>query len=314
MKYFINPQHMASMHATPIAVCDEHLKIATLLQLRVIIYFSRHQTEGVTPLDAAEFLGADIEEIEDALLFWVQRGVLCTDTPIAAAPPEKAVIKPVSRSEKPSRTDVAKRGLEDENIMHLLRDAQLKFGRNLKDNETRSLVWLYEDLGFPIPVILMLIQYAVSKEKCNIRFIEKTAESWLKDGVESISDVERRIAEEARLELAWSVVNKNFGLERKKPSAKEQTYADLWINTWGYTPEMLKAAYDICIDATSKFSMPYVAAVIEDWHKSGVKTVEDIAGYDEKRKEEKAKETEELSRKHGYAGYDLNDLEKIINS
>ena len=56
----------------------------------------------------------------------------------------------------------------------------MKFGRGLKSNEQSTLVWIYDDLGLDVSVILMLIQFAVTEGRANISFIEKTAPSYWK--------------------------------------------------------------------------------------------------------------------------------------
>lgn len=190
--------------------------------------------------------------------------------------------------------------------MLLLREAQLKFGRNLKNNEATTLVWLYEDHGMDISVILMLLQYAVNEKRCNISFIEKTAVNWINRGVETITDAEKIIAEEARKKLAWSVVERTFGIEKRKPSAKESELSNLWINDWNISTELLKSAYDICIDATSKLSFPYIAKLIEQWHKNGFKSSEDIKNS--------SRTDKKNQKKNDFAAYDLDLFEKMLNS
>ena len=80
--------------------------------------------------------GVDKYDIEEALLYWEDAGLLVKKD--SAAPVKKEPLpETVSRSQKPSRADVAKRGLEDAKIRHLLSEAQLKFGRGLKSNEAQ---------------------------------------------------------------------------------------------------------------------------------------------------------------------------------
>lgn len=307
MGYYIIPSQLLAMFPVPAAVADEHLKLASENQLRVIIYIMRHQSEPINAQNIAAALGTDTEEVQDSLLFWEQCGILGSDT--AAAEPVKEIKPVLIKTEKPSRNDVARRGNEDERVRMLLNEAQLKFGRPLKDNEARVLLWIYEDLGLDAPVILMLLQYAVSKQKCNIRFIEKTASAWLDAGVETVADAEQCIENETRRELAWSVVQAAFGMERRKPSAKELTYANLWVNEWKFSPEILQAAYEECVNKTSGFSVPYIAKILENWHKSGVKSACDI-----KKESSGEKPQKNGNRKHSYAGYDIEDVEKLLNS
>lgn len=298
MIYNINPAVFSSTYAIPTDVADKYLKIATHTQLKVLLYFMRNISDGIDSQKISDALRLDINETEDALLFWQQCGILTGATP--KEEPKTVVVK----STLPSRTDVIKRGLEDKQLMFLLREAQLKFGRNLKQNESQLLVSLYDDHGMDPSVILLLLGYAVREGKCNLTFVKKTATHWLESGVETVMDAENLIAEAAKQNLAWSVVQSAFGIERRNPSTKEAELSNLWVNEWKISTELLKAAYDACVDAKTKLSMPYVAKIIESWHKDGITNPEQISSK---------KKNVKPQGKNDFAGYDLDLFEKMLN-
>lgn len=304
MKFTINPTVFGNTFSLPSVVADKYLKIATHTQLKVLLYFMRNISEGIDPQKIAESLSLPIGEVEDALLFWQQREILAGKAE-AKEEPKPVIIN----STLPSRADVIKRGLEDKQLMFLLREAQLKFGRNLKQNESQLLVSLYDDYGMDPSVILLLLQYAVREGKCNLSFVKKTATAWLQAGVETVIDAERLITEQTKQNLAWSVVQNAFGIERRSPSTKELELSNLWVNEWKISADMLKAAYDACIDSKTKLSMPYVAKIIESWHKDGITTPDDI----KKKTVGDGAPTYRSKQKNDYAGYDLDLFEKMLN-
>ncbi len=301
MKYSINTSVFGNTFAVPSAVADKHLKLATHTQLKVLLYFMRNISAGIDPQKIAEALTLPQSEVQDALTFWAQRDVLIGEEP--KQPETKTVIV---NTEMPTRSDVIRRGLEDKQLMFLLREAQLKFGRNLKQNESGLLVSLYDDYGMDVSVILLLLQYATHEGKCNITFVKKTANKWLNAGVETVPDAERLIADDARQALSWQVVASAFGFEKRNPSDREAELADLWVNEWKLSAEMLRAAYNECVDAKSKFSMPYTAKIIENWHKEGISTPKQAV--DKKQTAPKKK-----MGKNDYAGYDLDLFEKMLD-
>lgn len=258
----------------------------------------RNISEGIVPSKIAAALSLPVSEVEDALTFWAQCDILVGNVPVADETPKQVVIN----SSMPSRSDVIKRGLEDTRLAFLLREAQLKFGRNLKQNESQLLVYLYDDCGMDPSVILLLLEHASREGKCNLSFVKKTASHWLSQGVETVTDAERIITEQARQNLAWSIVQKAFGIDRRNPSAKELGYSKLWINEWKISPELLKAAYDACVDQKTKLSFPYVAKIIESWHKDGITTPSQIT-----------QKSGKPTPKNDYAGYDLDLFEKMLN-
>lgn len=301
MKYTVNTAIFGNTFAIPCDVADKSLKIATHTQLKVLLYFMRNISGGIDPQKISEALSLPIGEVEDALVFWQQRNIL-----IGEKTPEPQPETVIINSAMPSRADVIKRGLEDERLMFLLREAQLKFGRNLKQNESSLLVSLYDDHGMDASVILLLLGYAAREGKCNIAFVKKTATLWLNQGVETVTDAERLIADAAKQNLAWQIVQNAFGIEKRNPSAKESELSNLWINEWKISADMLKAAYDACVDAKTKLSMPYVAKIIESWHKAGYNTPDDI---NKKAKTEKVKPV----NKRSFASYDIDLFEKMLD-
>lgn len=299
MNYTLNTTVFGNTFAVPSIVADKYLKTATPTSLKVLLYFMRNISDGIDPSKIADALSLPPSEVEDALLFWSQCGILCSE---ASKETEQKPV--VISSTLPSRTDVIRRGLEDKQLMFLLREAQLKFGRNLKQNESQLLVSLYDDHGMDPSVILLLLGYAAREGKCNLSFVKKTAANWLSQGVESVMDAEALIASAAKQNLAWSVVQNAFGIEKRNPSTKELEYSNLWINEWKVSTDMLKAAYDACIDSKTKLSMPYIAKIIESWHKDGITTREQLTGKKPKTK---------VPSKNDYAGYDIDLFEKMLN-
>ncbi|MDO4608360.1 MAG: DnaD domain protein [Clostridia bacterium] len=301
MKYTINATVFGNAFSVPSAVADKHLKIATHTQLKVLLYFMRNISEGINPQKIAAALALPESEVCDALAFWAQCDVL-----ISEQPKEKSPKTVILSNDKPTRADVIRRGLEDEHLTFLLREAQLKFGRNLKQNESSLIVSLYDDHGMDVSVILLLLQHASREGKCNITFIKRTATNWLSHGVETVLDAEQLIADESRASLAWQVVSSAFGIEKRKPSDRELELSNLWINEWAIDRDMLRAAYNECVDKKAKFSMAYTAKIIENWHKEGVNTPQQINA-------KKQTSSKKSTAKNNYGGYDVDLFDKMLD-
>lgn len=303
MVYNVNPAIFSNTYSIPTDVADKYLKIATHTQIKVLLYFMRNLSTGIDPEKIGKALSLPINEVQDALVFWQQRDIL-----VGEAQKEQEPKTVIINSDMPSRADVIKRGLEDEKLMFLLREAQFKFGRNLKQNESSLLVSLYDDYGMDASVILLLLGYAAREGRCNLSFVKKTATQWLQSGVETVLDAEKIISDSAKQNLAWQVVQGAFGIERRNPSDKELAYSNLWINEWKISVDLLKAAYNVCVDAKTKLSIPYIAKIIESWHKDGISTIEQL-----KNNKTNEKNVINQKQKNDYAGYDINLFEKILN-
>lgn len=300
MNYRINPSAFSAVFTVPAEVADRHLKLARGEHIKVLLYIMRNMTVPINTSVIAEAVGISEYDVKEALLYWADAGILICDGDLK----ENAEIKPktVNRAQKPTRRDVARRGNEDEKISYLLRETQMRLGRNLKSNETGTLVWLYDDEGLDVSLILMIVQYAAAHNKANIRFIESTAVDWINKGIDTVADADAELNRMAMGDQAWKIVSSAFGLERRKPSKKETQLSLLWVNDWKMSKEMLEAAYEECVNAKSKFSFPYTAKIIDSWHEKGFKTPKDI---------QKSKQDVE---KEGYAAYDIDLFEKMLNT
>ena len=308
MDYYINPLAVRGSFTVPIEIADSHLKLAGAVQLKVILYMYRHITDKCTSAEIAEFLRLPEADVNDALQYWVQAGMIMCDG-VTAAPLTQTAPEPAQKVKqiiKPTREDVARRAADSEKFRLLLQESQIKFGRLLKLNETSTLLWLLEDEGMDVSVILMIIEYAVSENKCNISFIERTAMEWIKNGVTNIVDAEKHMKSLYKKKTAWKIVESAFGIDDRMPSSKELEYSQKWINEWGFSREVLRLAYERCVDAKSKFIMSYTAKIIDAWHQSGYKTVADIEAGE-------AKIAAKKGSKNDIVTYDINLVEQLIN-
>lgn len=300
MDFYINPTVFCTAFTVPSVVVERHLKLAKGEHIKVLLYILKNAAAELEVAEISAACAVGEYDVKEALIYWAEAGILLKkDMPEVK---EKTAKKTVIQEMKPSRTDIAKRGAEDVKIRYLLRETQLKLGRNLKTNEASTLVWLYDDQGLDVSLILLIVQYAVQHNKANLRFIESVAVDWINKGIDNISDADLALKEIVLKEQAWGIVSRAFGLERRKPSTKENDISYMWLNEWGISEEMLILAYEECVNQKSKFSFQYTAKIIENWHEKGYKTPEDV----------KNKQTD--GKTGSKASYDIDLFEKMLNS
>ena len=283
MGYYLNPAEMMSMFAVPQSLVDKHLRLASAEQLKVLLWCLKNLDKQFSITAVCDGLKLDEYTVRDALDHWCERGVLCSTVEVKAQPePEKK--KVTKRADiKPRRDEVTKRGFEDPEIAFILRETELVFGKFLSENARSTLVWMYDDLGLSASLIMMIVHYAEAEKRLSISFIERIAVEWVNDGIVDIESAEKRLILMRRRKSAWHLVETAMGIEHRSPSKAELETADTWVTEWGYGHDIIREAYEVCINTTSKFSMPYIKKVISEWHKAGVKTVEDIANLNAKK-------------------------------
>ena len=311
MEYKLSLGSWNSVFAVPSDIVDKHLKLAGAAQLKVILWFLRHAGEGFTVDDIAAALSMQVADVRDCMLYWTETGIInfneghitpseqkeeniieekpqaeqnvCSENsetqPIQkqeTKEPEKPKksSRALSRPEKPDIKYLSQRISADPGITYLMQTADEIFGRPTNNNDKATLLMIHETDGLPIEVIIMLMQYAAGLGKCNIRYIEKMAISWADEQIMTLELAEKKIQKLTSGRSAAATVQKLLGLDEHSPTEKETEYADRWMNMWKFSPELIRKAYEICVDAKGKYIPKYVDSVLNRWHNSGIATVE----------------------------------------
>lgn len=323
MEYRLDLGAWGSVFAVPSELVDRHLKLAGAVQLKVILYLLRHSGEGLSAEDIAAALNQPPADVRDSMLYWESTGLvkICEGEitpPPAAADPEKiqpaaekpAVIAPVtsvketktekpepvkksralSRPEKPDHAYLSRRMAEDESVAFLMRYADEIFGRLLSVSDKATLLLIHETDGLPVDVILMLLQYAKDIDKCNMRYIEKLAISWSEDEITTTDRADEKIKSLTEGRSAAGRVQRIFGIEQHSPTEKEIAFAQKWVCEMGFTDEMLRYAYELCVDAKQKYIPKYVDTILSRWAAQGISNTEAAREDSKKGKEKKKKE------------------------
>lgn len=306
MNYSLNPSALGSMFAVPSDVVTKHIKLAGSMQLKVLLVFLKYSSDENVEQTIAKTLNISTDDVRDALYFWAERQVL-TDN----SAPKELNSNPVVKTEKsahivskPSREDTVKRGAQSKEIQFMFNEVQMKLGRLVTYAEMSTLVWLHDNQGLPVSVILMAVEYAVSEGKTNFGYIEKMCIDWAKNGIYTLESAEKRINEMYMSSTAWRIVESAFGISHRRPSANEEKFSSKWVNEWGFKKDMLSIAYNKCIDNNAKISFAYINKIIESWYKSGIKSPDEINSDVEKT----------TSKAKSGTSYKISEIKSKINN
>ena len=349
MAYSIDLGAWNAVFAVPCAVVDKHIKLAGAVQLKVLLWMLRHAGEPLEAETIASALGLQRADICDAMLYWQEAGLVRLDegtakpaqanavsdpagqkdlfgnsikTPAISPEPESPAMpqepeKPhhvMSRPQKPDNVFVARRINESPEIAFLVQETQRILGRLISDGDSATLLMIHDDFGLPTDVILMLIQYAVSMEKGNMRYIEKVAINWADEEIFTHEKAVEKLQRLAEVKKAWGLVEKAVGIPHRSPTSREDAYASRWVLEWKFSAAMIREAYERTVDRTGKFSTGYMNRILERWHKEGISTPEQAAAEQEKKaaaqkKTEERKITYDLEEYERTSFYDTMDKE-----
>lgn len=255
-----------------------------------------------------------IEFKDNVVLFTLQKNPTSTAAP---AVPQTTVVPvtapPVTASPLPrSYRDVASLISANKNLSEMCMLAQNVLGKTLNSSDLETLYWFYDGLHFSPEVILMLLEYCVSKDKRSMKYIEKVAISWHERHITTIEEVERFMAEEEQKDHYFYTLKKIFGIHNRDLTKTEENYLTTWQNDYRMSQEMVALAYEYCILQTNKLSFPYMDSIIRRWHKQNITTIEAAEADNEQFKAKNNKKINAPADSDIYSDpYDHEELERI---
>ena len=150
--------------------------------------------------------------------------------------------------------------------------AQEIFGKAITEKDMQTIYWFFNDLKMPAEVILMLIEYCVSKGKNRMSYIEKVAVSWNEMGLNNVEAVTNYLkSDEQKTGFLYSV-RRLMGIADRSLSQIEEQYLTKWHSDFMMSEEMIALAYEYCIIQAAKLSFPYMDKIITRWNTEGIKS------------------------------------------
>ena len=274
MAYRWSNTALCGVFALPNAVADDGLALANAEQLRVLLWFSRHQPQWDAAACAAQ-VGLSADECEGCLRFWVDKGLLATtdaamsathaETPAPAPQPRPAAVKPLLK-------EVIQYQKQHPEFSTLVEAASARLGKAIGHNDTATLLYLHDTVGLPMEVILMEIAYAVSIGKGNMRYVEKLALDWCDRDIASIAAVDEHIRYLEACRRMGERVEKLLAAPRPLGTTQQQM-AEKWLLQWQFSDEMLLKAADITREKIEKMTpsfYSYMDKILERWFTEGI--------------------------------------------
>ena len=235
---------------------------------------------GVSGEDAARDLcmtAAAVEAAEEKLLrlgLTLDRaGTAAVATPAAPEPKKgRVILEPAEERPSYSSDDIAKRAEEDEAFQTVIYEAQQVMGRMLNSNDMKILFGMYDYLGLPAEVIMVLMNYCVQR-------YEDRKSRWVKDGITSLDEADAYIARKKELDSRLRQASEVLDIRDRDLTETETNYLRTWMEM-GFDLEMLREAYDRTVTNTGKRAWGYMNSILESWRDKGIFSRKDIREKD----------------------------------
>ncbi len=308
----ITPVYGNQVFVLPQKVCSR-LASATREELAVLL--SVLAEPEFSPSDRASALNLTEKMFLDALAVWQREGILSiteagnTETVPAAKntaagkPAEAAPVKTPAKKSVHTRKELPHYAAADaadylehhEEIKSLVDCCQNISGDMFSTAETEILIGMHDYLALSPEYIMLLFAHAKKLGKRSVRYVETLAIRFFDEGVTGYKELEERLQTIEKVDSAEQYIRQLFGLNSRALIAKEKAMVEKWILTMRYDRSVIEKAYEVTISNTGKPSISYANAVLENWYKAGLGTLEEIeasiAEYQKNKEAEKTGET-----------------------
>ncbi len=322
MSINLNLGKWGGIFPVPNCVVDEEIRMATETQLKVLLFVLRNSQNSLTEKYVGEQLNIAEDDVKDAISYWIDRGVLGMGGTLPESNAENNSVqtkevepakenqhkKPraVSRSQKPDSIFVAQRINTDPELSALLQEIETLFGRPISSGDTATVVMLHDTDGLPYDVLFMLVNYCHSIGKDNMKYIEKVGIAWASEEVTTVERAEEKIETLQLYGEAWTHIAMLFGIHNTgAPTKAQQENANRWINEWHFPDELLKEAYERCVNKKNSFSLTYTNGILKNWKKYNINSLKELYAFEEKSERPKA------TPKPNEASYDIEKYENF---
>ena len=308
-----NPQDSAQEQflKVPNAVIDRSIGEGIPVYLTVYLFALRQLEAGNTSVSnsrIAEMLGISDIDVVNAFLFYSSKGLIKIHNFTSVDNVDFDIefcfgnIKASKTEFRPSykQSEISRQLTDNPKVGRMYRMVSQIMGKTLSTADTELLYSLYDYYALPAEVILVLVEYYVSKGKRSMRTIEKEAAKWASSQIDTVEKARRYIKKrEEFLSYAYRV-RTIVGVADRSLSAKELEYINRWQNEFKMDFDMVKAAFELTVNQTGKLSFAYMNKILESWSKNNIRKKDDIVN-DKKSATKKAEKS---------GSYNFAELEK----
>lgn len=166
--------------------------------------------------------------------------------------------------------------LYDNRLRDMLREMEQCLGRPLSFRDIDVFKSILSDYSLPPEVITILVEYCISKNKSDIRYIEKVAISWHESGIRTPEDALTLISDYENKWGKYRDILSYLGKTGADITKPQEEMFNKWLFVYKFSNDVIFKACDVCILQTNGVNLNYINKVLEDWHKKGVKTPDDV--------------------------------------
>lgn len=200
---------------------------------------------------------------------------------------KSAPLPPADELPQYTAEDLVRRSKEDAAFQGVRLETERLYGRKLTTPETRTLLGMYDYLGFPADVLMELVNHVFEEFRAEngpgrvptMRMIEKEAYVWAQHEVLTLELAEAYIGRRQQRREHTAQILETVQVRGRAPTPTERKYIESWLDM-GFSDGAIAEAYDRTVVSTGGLKWPYLNKILVNWHQKGLHTPEQIAQGD----------------------------------
>lgn len=153
-------------------------------------------------------------------------------------------------------------------------------GRSLVPGELLKILDWYYNYSMSTEVIIRAFMHCVQEKNIKkLNYIEKVIISWYDQGITTMEKLDEYLERTDERHYQYSSILKYLGIYNRLPTHPEKETMKKWLDEWKFPVNIIYKACDESIKIRNP-NIDYIDKVLENFKKSGVKTVEDIKKID----------------------------------
>lgn len=230
-----------------------------------------------------------------------------------SAPAGEKLPLPAEELPEYSAADIAARSAESGIFPVILDETQRILGKTLSGADVKILFGIYDYLGLPPEVILLLVTHCVENVRERLgpgrlptmRTIEKEAYVWFNREIMTLEQADKFLRSKRHVTERSKEIKQVLQINERNFSTTEREYVESWLNM-GFDSEAIAMAYDKTVVKTGRLQWKYMNSILASWHGKGLHTPEEISAGDRR-------ENSVSPRASGGGRDDSELLKKLLN-
>ena len=196
-------------------------------------------------------------------------------------------------SELPNVTaqDIVLRAQTDTAFRDLVSETEKSLGRVLSSHDLEVLFGIYDHLGLPADVIMLLLHHCIDEYQARsgpgrmptMRYIEKEGWFWAEQEIMSIDAAEAHLQRCKARQDALTQIKDALQIRDRGFTPSERKYVEGWI-AMGFGADAVAVAYDRTVLNTGRLNWKYMDSIMRSWDGKHLYTAAAIESADPARR------------------------------